>query len=216
MRSRPPRSAFVWLVLIACLLFAFAVAMTVSISIRHYGPLKAPGWNVRAERGGWFVTDIDPRGPAAGHLEEGDRIVAINGDARSAIVGVSYWRHVRGGATYRLDLERRGERLSVELPLPLGPGRPFDNVFTLYAVLFFACGAGLGVLRPEDRQVRLVASCLMALGIGSVSATLATVRGFLVGWEAPAYFAVVAVAPCVYPLSYHVFCRFPMGQHPGA
>ena len=149
---------FLWVVLVACVLFAFAFSMTVYVSIRHYGPLKAPGWNVRAERSGWFVTDIDSRGPAAGRLEDGDRLLAINGDERSAIVGVSYWRHVRGGETYRLDLERRGERVSVELPLPLGPGRPFDNVFIPYAVLFFACGAALGLLRPGDGQVRLVAS----------------------------------------------------------
>ena len=115
-----------------------------------------------------------------------------------------------------MDLERRGERVSVELPLPLGPGRPFDNVFILYALVFFACGAALGLLRPGDRQVRFVASCLMALGIGSLSAALATFRGFLEGWEVPAYFALVTLAPCVYPLTYHVFCRFPTGQHPGS
>jgi tRNA A-37 threonylcarbamoyl transferase component Bud32/GAF domain-containing protein len=216
MSDQPRRPAFFWLVLVACLLFAFAVSMTVYVSIRHYGPLKAPGWNVRAERSGWLVTDIDRRGPASSQLEDGDRVLAINGDERPAIVGVSYWRNVRGGATYRLDLERRGERVSVELPLPLGPGRPFDNVFTLYALVFFACGAALGLLRPGDGQVRLVASCLMVLGIATLTATLATIRGFLEGWEVLAYFALVALAPCVYPLTYHVFCRFPTGQHPGA
>ena len=56
----------------------------------------------------------------------------------------------------------------------------------------------------------------MALGISTLTATLATIRGFLEGWEVPAYFALVALAPCVYPLSYHVFCRFPTGQHPGS
>jgi hypothetical protein len=62
--------------LIACLLFAFAFSMAVSASVRHYGSLKAPGWQVRAERSGWFVTDIDRRGPAAGQLEDGDRVLA--------------------------------------------------------------------------------------------------------------------------------------------
>jgi GAF domain-containing protein len=209
------RPVFFWVVLVACLLFAFASSFTVYVSIRHYGPLKAPGWNVRAERGGWLITNINSRGPAAGQLEDGDRLLAIDGDERSAIVGVSYWRHVRAGSTYRVDLERRGERVSVDLLLPLGPGRPFDIVFVLYALVFFACGAALGFLRPGDQQVRLVASCLMALGISTLTATLATFRGFLSGWEVPAYFVLVTLAPCVYPLTYQVFCRFPTGQHPG-
>ena len=104
---------FFWVVLVACVLFAFAFSITVYVSVRYYGPLKAPGWNVRVERGGWFVTYVEGYGPAVGQLEVGDRLLAINGDERSAIVGVSYWRHVRGGATYRVDLERRGERVSV-------------------------------------------------------------------------------------------------------
>ena len=136
------------------------------------------------------------------------------GDQRSAIVGVSYWRHVRAGSTYRVDLERRGARVSVDLRLPLGPGRPFDIVFGLYALVFFACSAALGLLRPGDRQVRLVASCLMALGIATLTATLATFRGFLAGWEVSAYFVLVTLAPCVYPLTYHVFCRFPRASIP--
>ena len=100
-----------------------------------------------------MITDIDSRGPAAGQLEDGDRLLAINGDEGSASVGVSYWRHVRAGSTYRVDLERRGERVS-DLLLPLGRGRPFDIVFVLYALVFFACGAALGFLRPGDQQVR--------------------------------------------------------------
>jgi tRNA A-37 threonylcarbamoyl transferase component Bud32/GAF domain-containing protein len=216
MRSEPRRPAFFWLVLAACVLYAVAFSLTAYVSIRHYGTLKAPGWNVRAERAGWFVTDIDMRGPAAGRLEDGDRLLAINGDERSAIVGASYWRNVRGGAAYRLDVERRGERMSVELPLPLGPGRPFDNVFTFYALVFFACGAALGLVRPRDGQVRLVALCLMLFGFGTLSATLATIRGLLEGWETLAYFAIVAPTSLVFPMTYHVFCRFPTGQHPGS
>ena len=26
---------------------------------------------------------------------------------------------------------------------------------------------------------------------------------------------LVTLSPCVYPLTYHLFCRFPTGQHPG-
>ena len=219
MPGQPRRPVFFWVVLVACALFALAFSFTVYISIHHDGPLKVPGWSALADGSGWVVADVDGRGPAAGQLEVGDRLLAINGDARSAIVGVAYWRHVPGGSTYRVDLERRGERLSVDLLLPLQPGRPFDVVFSvifvLYTLVFFACGAALGLLRPGDHQVRLVASCLMVFGIGSLAAALATFRGSLAGWEVPAYFVVVGLSPWVYPLAYHVFCRFPTGQDPG-
>ena len=100
--------------------------MAISISIRHYGPLKAPGWVARPEYSGWFVTSIASGGPADGRLEVGDRLLAINGDERAAVIGTSYWRHLPAGETYRVDIERRGIRRSVEL-CAVRPGRPMND-----------------------------------------------------------------------------------------
>jgi GAF domain-containing protein len=213
--DQPRKPAFFWLVLLACALYAIAFSLMVFTFMRHYGAVKAPGWSVHGERSGWFVTEVDPNGPAAGRLASGDRLLAINGDARSAVIGTSYWRHVPGGEPYRVDVDRLGERLSVELPLPLVPAARIDIFFALYALVFFACGAALGLVRPRDAQVRLIAACLMLLGVGSTTATYGTMRGTLVGWEPFVYVLLQTASPWVYPTAYHVFSRFPTWTIPG-
>jgi GAF domain-containing protein len=208
------RPLFFWFLIAGCALFALAVVMTVSVSIRHYGPIKAPGWVARPEYSGWFVTAIESGGPADGRLEIGDRLLAINGDERAAVIGTSYWRHVTAGEEYRVDVERNGVRQSVELFLPLGPGRP-DFVFALYAIVFFAVGAVLALARPGDHQVRVIALCLTTLGIGTMGPAIGSFRGTLAGAEVIAYFLLNSLSAWTFPLAYHVFCRFPTGQHPG-
>src|SRR5262245_23986993 len=199
-----------------CVLFAISTVIVFAILIRHYGPIKAPGWIARPEYSGWFVTSIDRGGPADGRLELGDRLLAINGDERAAVIGPSYWRNVPGGTTYRVDVDRRGHRQSVELLLPLsGYGLFTDFIFLLYCPLFFGCGAALGLARPHDRQIRGIALCLTVLGISTVSPSLGTYRGHLADWEALLYFLLIVPNPWTFPLTYQVFCHFPTGQHPG-
>ncbi len=212
--AQPRRPAFFWIVIAACALFAAAFSFTGWVSLRYAGVMKAPGWNVRAERTGWFVADVDMTGAAAGRITAGDRLIAINGDERSAVIGVSYWRNVRG-ETYRVDVDRRGERVSLELPLPRVPVRQVDLTYTVYGLAFFVFGAALALARPRDSLVRLIAACLVLASTSSLSATLAAARGFLVGWEPFGYFVIATGSSLVFPVTYHVFSRFPTGNNPG-
>jgi hypothetical protein len=208
------RPAFFWLVVVACAAYAGCLAFSVSVTIRSYGIAKAPGWAVRASRDGWFVSEVDGGGPAAGRIQPGDRLLAIDGDQRSAVIGVSYWRAVRGGDTYRVDLERAGERVAVELPMPLDVGGSLDPLAWIPSLAFFLCGAVLGLLRPRDPQVRLVSICTMILGFTSAG-SLGYARGFFVGAEPAIYIAVQTTAPWVFPIAYHIFSRFPTWRSPG-
>jgi eukaryotic-like serine/threonine-protein kinase len=214
--DQPRRPAFAWFVLAACVVYAVAISLSVAIRFKSNGLVKAPGWTVRSGRDGWFVGEVDRDGPAAGRLERGDRLLAINGDRRSAVLGVAYWRHVPGGERYRVDVERRGAPVSVDLALPLLPVAAADGFFLLYGLAFFACGAALGLARPDDRQVRLITLCMMLLGFSSsVALTVGSVRGNLVGWQPLFYVVLLATSPWVYPTAYHVFAGFPSGADPG-
>ena len=197
------------------MVYAIALALTLYIAFSHDALVKAPGWTVRSAPTGWFVAEIDRDGPADGRLESGDRLLAINGDQRPGVLGVSYWRHVAGGEPYRVDVERRGARLSVQLPLPLVPLVAFDRIFILYGLVFLACGAALGLLRPDDHQVRLVAVCLTLLAFSSLTSELAKYRGSLVGWQPIFYVLLQTTSPWVFPTAYHVFVGFPTGNDPG-
>src|SRR5215470_16994042 len=179
MSEQPRRPVFFWLVLLVCGLYAGLFAFMIYADVRYYGFEKAPGWSVRPDRTGWVVAYVDDAGPAAGRIELGDRLLAINGDQRRAVFGTFAWSFVDGGKTYRVDLDRRGERVSLELPLLLVPGQQLTPIFGLVGLAFFICGAALALLRPRDPQVRLAGIFLMSAGFSSLSWALVSTSAFL-------------------------------------
>ena len=210
------RPAFVWLVLLICGVYAGFFAFTTYVSARHYGSVKARGWMNRATDTGWIVSEVDEAGAAAGRLERGDRLLAIDGDDRSAILGYSILTDVRGGDTYRVDVERHGQRVSVDVLLPLVGGRYLWPIFQVCSLAFFLCGAVLGFLRPQDGQVRFVSVLLMSVGFTSLQEALGAPRLFLVGWERSAHLALAPVYLFFAPMTYHFFSRFPTWRRPGS
>jgi hypothetical protein len=119
MSGVPRRSAFMWLVLLLCAVYASLFAWVALVTVRYYGTVKAPGWHAGATNDGWFVSLVEADGAAAGKIAVGDRLVALDGDERAAVLGTLLFDNVPGGHSYRVDLERHGSRVSVELPLPL-------------------------------------------------------------------------------------------------
>ena len=93
---------FYW---IAVLLAAFSLSLhlwTAVLVYRHGGALKDFGWEAAREGEAWVVRSVRPDGPAASQLAAGDRIQAINGDAR---VKGALWLHLNpipAGASYSL------------------------------------------------------------------------------------------------------------------
>jgi serine/threonine protein kinase len=215
MSDQPRRPVFFWLVLLVCVLYAGLFAFTIYADSRYYGVEKAPGWFLRTDGTGWFVSEVDDAGPAAGRMQLGDRLLAINGDQRRAVFGTYAWSFEDGGKTYRVDLDRRGERVSLELSLPLIPGQQLTPIYALVGLAFFICGAALALLRPHDPQVRLAGLFLMSVGFATLSQALGGAYTFLVGWERKAYFASLATSLWVLPLAHHFFSRFPVWRSPG-
>jgi hypothetical protein len=98
MSDQPRRSVFFWLVVLTCVVYAGLFAFTVHAVVRYYGVEKAPGWSAtRNDGAAWFVSDVDAGGPAAGRIQVGDRLLAINGDERRAVIGFFQWVFVDGG-----------------------------------------------------------------------------------------------------------------------
>lgn len=216
LRDTPRRwPAFVWLVLLVCAVYAGLFAFTVYAVARYYGIEKAPGWSGRSETTGWMVSAVDAAGPAAGRIQPGDRLLAINGDQRRAVVGPYQWIFVDGGKPYRVDLDRRGERVSLELPLPLVRGQQLTPIYAVVGLAFFICGAALALLRARDPQVRLGGAFLMSVGFATIPLTLQGVFSFLAGWERTVHFVSVPLWLWSLPLAYHFFSRFPVWRSPG-
>ena len=150
------RPAFFWFALLLSGVYVAFLAFTIHAIVSHYGVVKDSGWTLRVTGSGWFVAAVEADGPAAGQVEVGDRLIAFKGDERAAVIGVSQFRNVSGDEIYRVDFERRGQRVSLQLPLRIVPGRKLDFLMALVGVAFFVCGAALAMLRPHDPQVRLI------------------------------------------------------------
>jgi tRNA A-37 threonylcarbamoyl transferase component Bud32 len=198
-----------WLTVLACAVYLVVFAFSAYALSRYYGIRKSPGWTLSVSGSAWVVSSVAPAGPAAGRVEPGDRLLAVNGDSRSAVLGFFQLRDIQVGETYRVDLERRGERRQIELRLNLASGNPLQPSFLLYSLVFFACGAALALLRPRDPQVRLMGWSMMMVGLSLHWDTQTQVSGFLRGWERIPHFATLCFAGWAFPMYYRVFSRFP-------
>ncbi len=216
MSDQPRRPVFFWLVILTCVVYAGLFAFTVYAVARYYGNEKASGWSItRTDGKAWFVTHVDDAGPAAGRIEVGDRLLAINGDERRAVIGFFQWLFVDGGKTYTVDFDRSGERVSVELPMALVSGQRLTPIYALVGLAFFICGAALALLRPQDPQVRLAGAFLMSVGFVTLLMTQQSTFTFLVGWELKVHYLVAPLSIWTLPLAYHFFSRFPVWRSPG-
>jgi hypothetical protein len=216
MSDQPRRPVFFWLVLVTCVVYAGLFAFTVYAVAHYYGFEKAAGWSATRNDGhAWYVSEVDHAGPAAGRIEVGDRLLAINGDERRAVIGWYQWLFVDGGKTYTVDLDRSGERVSVELPMALVSGQRLTPIYALVGLAFFICGASLALLRPQDPQVRLAGAFLMSVGFVTLLMTQQSTFTFLVGWELKVHFLVAPLSIWTLPLAYHFFSRFPVWRSPG-
>jgi len=184
------------------------------VLVREFHHSKAFGWTMTARDTGWVVATVDERGPAAGRLEPDDRLLALNGDGRVALLGYLFFANAPVGEIYRLDVDRRGTRTSVDLLMAVGPGRQMWLVFLTVSIAFFAVGAALGVLRPEDPQVRLITALMIAAACGMILEVLGGIRTFLVGWDRSVHLAVAATSLFVFPMTFHFFSRFPEWKSP--
>src|SRR5437016_1387459 len=90
------------------------------VMIWRYGMVRRDfGWEPVRRDGQWVVREVDPQGPAAGKLQAGDLILAINNDARIARIESYVWPEVLKQDTYTLAIQRGPEQRRVELQMEL-------------------------------------------------------------------------------------------------
>src|SRR5206468_11093186 len=107
---------FFWIaVLLGALMLSFYIFAGVMIS-RYGAVTRDSGWKPERRDGQWYVAEVDPQGAAAGKLQAGDLILAINDDPRIASIDSSdvWWVTARQDA-YTLEVERGSEQRHFEL-----------------------------------------------------------------------------------------------------
>ena len=211
------RPLFFWGVVVAAAamlgLSAYAVVMIV-----RYGVSQDFGWKAAQRASAWYVTEVAARGAAAGKLEPGDVVLAVNGDERVARVGPFLkLRAEPPKEFYAVRVGRGSVEPSFQLAAPRsGNFRSLPTVLSLLlaTVVFYAVGTVVGLQRPRDHLPRLLVFSSFSTALVLLSFAIAPISGFFRGFERYPHFATGLVAPLHLPISYHFLYRFTSGNRP--
>jgi signal transduction histidine kinase/CheY-like chemotaxis protein len=177
-----PRSRYTWIATGLSCLYIFFLAADIAVLYRFSQGRNWFGWNTTTVDGQRTVTWLPKNGPASGILQPGDRILAVNDDARSSrIYPIEGLRGARPGDHYSVDILRNGLKRRYELTISkmVDSGWQFPSAAMLTVSLaFFSLALFLAVAKPEEQLARL-----------------ASVAGFLVAFH---YLRLAVALPMVF------------------
>jgi len=120
---------------------------------------KSPGWSGSLSAPE-VVLSVDPQREAAGKLQVGDKIIALDNDHQfsAEFTPSSRLREYAPGAPYTLTIFRHGEPARVTLVVPAHASRPpvpFLVAYLAGSLGFLACAIIMGWKRPDNRTAQL-------------------------------------------------------------
>jgi len=165
-----------------------------------------------------IVDAITPGGPADGRLQPGDRIVAMDGDSRVAVLG-TYWKRkfLQPGHPYTLDVVRYGATRHVSLGWRLvDSNRQWVlTVWVLIGLAWSGFGLFVGLASPSTRAARLWALAGLSIGLNFFRLALRLMLPQLEPTSAALFALLELNAAFVVTLAFHAMYRFPPGAPSG-
>ncbi len=213
------KSFFFWLTLATGIVILGCYAFT-GVMIYRYGALsKDFGWTTTKKSDGLYVGKVDSPGPAAGILQAGDRLVAINDDPRVNRLGVSYQNYqIAWDDSYKIRVERN----TIEQQFELKPRVKRDSSswswilsWLIASLPFFVTALLVGILQPKERASQLYCLFSFVVALVWINAAYGPFAGLLPKGSLIIANLMVLVHAFHGPLSYHFFYRFPPGAPRG-
>ncbi|MEJ2206179.1 MAG: protein kinase [Gemmatimonadota bacterium] len=173
---------------------------------RHGGAQRSIGW-LDAQRGdAWVVDSVDPAGPAADRLLEGDRLISLDGDTLIGRYGAYYFRRTAPiGKRYSIRVERNDREVEETLTVSAGERRLGSRlVYFTIALVWCVVGLFIGWARPDDGVARI--AFVAGLSTGIVYFQVGVFPGVIPG---------SLYQPLHIVLGYHFFYAFPAGVRRG-
>jgi len=198
-------------------LFALVVfALEIVTLTREGGARKPLGWSFHRPAGVWTVRDVDPAGPAASLLRDGDRIVAIDGDAAAARIGPRwYLRDSPARTSYAITVQRDGveRRLTVPWPTVYEHGEhAWQWVHLATGLVYLAFSLLVAFARPDSMAAqRAVTVNMLTLGF-FVTLALETETGIVSHVPLVLALGYYFVRPLHMYAAYRFTANFPLGD----
>ena len=186
-------------------------AITVTAIVRYGAREMNLGWSVLTDDR-FVIGNVEPDGPAYGTLLRGDRVVAMDQDARVAVLGTTWKRRfLRPGEPYTLDLIRDGAIRHVTLAWQsIESERQWRlGSWTLVGLVWTGFGLFVGFARPSMLAARLWSLAALSVGLNYLFLALRSLRPDI-GSLPAALSGVVELNQAIVPaLVYHAMYRFP-------
>jgi hypothetical protein len=191
-----------------------ALYLFAGVMVSRYGTVtRDSGWKPERREGQWYVAEVDPRGPAAGTLQTGDLILAVNDDPRiGRIDSPDVWWVIARQDAYTVEVKRGSEQRHLELqPERRQNYRNLGGILSNLAASlgFYLVGLMLGLLKPEDRVTRRASLTLLAWSSFTLFISLQQMAALFTFWERVALTSINLISPLQFALSYHFYYRFP-------
>jgi len=201
------RTAPFWIFLIVDVI-GIGIYLLAGATIAHYR-METVDWGFRIELNqgrSWRVARVNPHGSAAGILEVGDEIVALN---RSANLGptavIAALQTERPGVPYAMRVLRNSVPVDVLLRLNVtrDPKLVGDLItFGLVSLAFFLTAAVLGAVRSDQRIAQTAYAALVTEALVLAKVMLAPYQPFLAGPRALLYESLSALDGVHFAVAY--------------
>jgi hypothetical protein len=179
---------------------------------RHARTSKNYGWMRALYKGSWYVSYVQPRGPADGILRPHDRILLYSGHTGPDWFVNRLVLLVPAGDAVHLTIERAHQRFDIAVPVQ-SVSIPFEwtGLVLLGASLFsFGVATLMGVTKPEDRTVQLGCFTFLALAALLLRKSMATMYWWLDGTGMVVIALLSLSDPIPLVTGYWFACRFPV------
>lgn len=204
----PRRPWFFWCALAAGTVVAGAYLFALVVG----GAPSTLGWDAAPSGHAWFVTGVEPSGPAAGQLAVGDQLLAVNRSPRAAEFGPdTALAGVGAGNAYMVAVRRNGTVREFQLRIAPRPDMPLQALTSfVIGLLLLAVGVWIGMSRPDQPTTQVGCAAFLCGSLLFVSDYMSAYQPSLSRAAIP--FALLLDSlwrPFHLPLGYDFASRFP-------
>jgi len=203
-----------WLLLVANIVVLGCFVFAASVLYHYRGSVAHTGWWADPTAHGFLVTDVYDLGPAAGIVQIGDDVQAINGKS----IWLAEIQKVSPGTSYSMHVLRHGQPVDLVLTKgiianPRWPGGTL--AYLVVSLTFFLTAVVVSVVRPGPRIITLAWAALAGESVTLLCMLLRWYQDFFLGGTYTFFQWMQIVDGPHFAFSFHFYTRVFRGERSG-